>query len=410
MIKINENFLKMQDSYLFSTIAKKVAKYQEEHPDKKIIKLGIGDVTKPIVPKVLEQMKKAVEEEGAGNTFRGYGPEQGYDFLRNAIVKYDYEKRGVKIDPDEVFVSDGAKCDCGNIVDLFDVDNKVAITDPVYPVYLDTNVMSGRSGKFKDGKYQNIIYMPVTEENNFIPELPKEIPDIIYLCFPNNPTGTVLTKEELKVWVDYAKKNKSIILYDAAYCEFISNKDIPKSIYEVEGAREVAIEFKSFSKTAGFTGVRCGYAVIPKTVYAYDEKGNKVLVNKLWNRRQCTKFNGTPYITQRGAEAVYTKEGQKEIRENIEYYKENARIILEGLREIKIKAYGGINSPYVWLKTPNKMKSWEFFDILLEEANVVGTPGEGFGPSGEGYFRLTAFGTRENTIEAMERIKKLNIN
>lgn len=408
MIKINENFEKLQDSYLFSTIAKKVAEFQKKNPNKKIIKLGIGDVTRPIPKVCIEAMKKAADELGNEETFRGYGPEQGYDFLRKAIKENEYND--LKINEDEIFISDGAKCDTGNIVDIFSKENKVAITDPVYPVYLDTNVMSGRSGKFKDGKYQNIIYMPVTEENNFIPELPKEIPDIIYLCFPNNPTGTVLTKDELKVWVDYAKKNKSIILYDAAYCEFISNKNIPKSIYEVEGAREVAIEFKSFSKTAGFTGVRCGYAVIPKTVYAYDEKGNKVLVNKLWNRRQCTKFNGTPYITQRGAEAVYTKEGQKEIRENIEYYKENARIILEGLKEIKIKAYGGINSPYVWLKTPNKMKSWEFFDILLEEANVVGTPGEGFGPSGEGYFRLTAFGTRENTIEAMERIKKLNIN
>ena len=408
MIKINENFENLQDSYLFSTIAKKVAEFQKKNPNKKIIKLGIGDVTRPIPKVCIEAMKKAADELGNEETFRGYGPEQGYDFLRKAIKENEYND--LKIDEDEIFISDGAKCDTGNIVDIFSKENKVAITDPVYPVYLDTNVMSGRSGEFKDGKYQNIIYMPVTEENNFIPELPKEVPDIIYLCFPNNPTGTVLTKDELKVWVDYAKKNKSIILYDAAYCEFISNKDIPKSIYEVEGAREVAIEFKSFSKTAGFTGVRCGYAVIPKTVYAYDEKGNKVLVNKLWNRRQCTKFNGTPYITQRGAEAVYTKEGQKEIRENIEYYKENARIILEGLREIKIKAYGGINSPYVWLKTPNKMKSWEFFDILLEEANVVGTPGEGFGPSGEGYFRLTAFGTRENTIEAMERIKKLNIN
>ncbi len=408
MIKINENFEKLQDSYLFSTIAKKVAEFQKKNPNKKIIKLGIGDVTRPIPKVCIEAMKKAADELGNEETFRGYGPEQGYDFLRKAIKENEYND--LKINEDEIFISDGAKCDTGNIVDIFSKENKVAITDPVYPVYLDTNVMSGRSGKFKDGKYQNIIYMPVTEENNFIPELPKEIPDIIYLCFPNNPTGTVLTKEELKVWVDYAKKNKSIILYDAAYCEFISDKNIPKSIYEVEGAREVAIEFKSFSKTAGFTGVRCGYAVIPKTIYAYDETGNKILVNKLWNRRQCTKFNGTPYITQRGAEAVYTKEGQKEIRKNIEYYKENARIILEGLKEIKIKAYGGINSPYVWLKTPNNMKSWEFFDMLLEEANVVGTPGEGFGPSGEGYFRLTAFGTRENTIEAMERIKKLNIN
>jgi len=408
MIKINENFLKMQDSYLFSTIAKKVAKYQEEHPDKKIIKLGIGDVTKPIVPKVLEQMKKAVEEEGAGNTFRGYGPEQGYDFLRNAIVKYDYEKRGVKIDPDEVFVSDGAKCDCGNIVDLFDVDNKVAITDPVYPVYLDTNIMSGRTGKYNEetGKYEGIIYIPCIAENNFTPELPKEVPDMIYLCFPNNPTGTVISKEELAKWVKYAKENNSIILYDAAYEAFITEDDIPHTIYEIDGAKEVAIEFKSFSKTAGFTGIRCAYTIVPKELKVKASNGEEVSLNKMWNRRQCTKFNGVSYVTQRGAEAVYSEEGQKEIRENIKYYLENAKIIREGLDEVGIEYYGGINSPYIWLKVPNNMKSWDFFDLLLEKANVVGTPGVGFGPSGEGYFRLTAFGERKNTEEAMKRIKE----
>ena len=407
MIKINENFEKIEASYLFSTVAKKVAEFQKNNPDKKIIKLGIGDVTRPLPKVCINAMKKAADEMGDAATFRGYGPEQGYDFLRNAIVENEY--KGLGIEADEIFVSDGAKCDCGNIVDLFAKDNKVAVTDPVYPVYVDTNVMSGRKGKYKDGKYEGLIYMPMTEENNFKPELPKEVPDIIYLCFPNNPTGAVLTKEELKVWVDYAKENKSIILFDAAYCAFISEHNIPKSIYEVEGAKDVAIEFKSYSKTAGFTGVRCGYVVIPKTVYGYDEEGKKVELNKLWNRRTCTKFNGTPYITQRGAEAIYTEEGQKEIKENIDYYKENAKIILEGLKEIGIKAYGGVNSPYVWLKTPNNMKSWDFFDMLLEKANVVGTPGEGFGPSGEGYFRLTAFGTKENTIEAMERIKeKLN--
>ena len=408
MIKINENFLKMQDSYLFSTIAKKVAKYQEEHPDKKIIKLGIGDVTKPLVPKVLEQMKKAVEEEGVSNTFRGYGPEQGYDFLRNAIVKYDYEKRGVKIEPDEVFVSDGAKCDCGNIVDLFDVDNKVAITDPVYPVYLDTNIMSGRTGKYNEetGKYEGIIYIPCTAENNFTPELPKEVPDMIYLCFPNNPTGTVISKEELAKWVKYAKENNSIILYDAAYEAFITEEGIPHTIYEIDGAKEVAIEFKSYSKTAGFTGVRCGYVVIPKELKGKTKSGEEVSLNKLWNRRTCTKFNGTPYITQRAAEATYTEEGKKQIKENINYYLENARIIREGLDEVGIEYYGGINSPYIWLKVPNNMKSWDFFDLLLEKANVVGTPGVGFGPSGEGYFRLTAFGERKNTEEAMKRIKE----
>ena len=407
MIKINENFEKIQASYLFSTVAKKVAEFQKNNPDAKIIKLGIGDVTRPLPKVCINAMKKATDEMEKAETFRGYGPEQGYDFLRNAIVENEY--KGLGIEADEIFVSDGAKCDCGNIVDLFAKDNKVAVTDPVYPVYVDTNVMSGRTGKYKDGKYEGLIYMPMTEENNFKPELPKEVPDIIYLCFPNNPTGTVLTKDELKVWVDYAKENKSIILFDAAYCAFISEPNIPKSIYEVEGAKDVAIEFKSYSKTAGFTGVRCGYAVIPKTVYGYDDEGKKVELNKLWNRRTCTKFNGTPYITQRGAEAIYTEEGQKEIKENIDYYKENAKIILEGLKEIGIKAYGGVNSPYVWLKTPNNMKSWDFFDMLLEKANVVGTPGEGFGPSGEGYFRLTAFGTKENTIEAMERIKeKLN--
>ena len=404
MIKINENFEKIKVSYLFSTVAKKVAEFQKNNPDAKIIKLGIGDVTRPLPKVCIEAMKKAADEMGNAATFRGYGPEQGYDFLRNAIVENEY--KGLGIETDEIFVSDGAKCDCGNIVDIFALNNKVAVTDPVYPVYVDTNVMSGRTGSYKDGKYEGLIYMPMTAENNFKPELPKEVPDIIYLCFPNNPTGTVLTKDELKVWVDYAKKNKSIILFDSAYCAFISEPNIPKSIYEVEGAKDVAIEFKSYSKTAGFTGVRCGYVVIPKTVYGYDEEGKKVELNKLWNRRTCTKFNGTPYITQRGAEAIYTEEGQKEIKENIDYYKENAKIILEGLKEIGIKAYGGVNSPYVWLKTPNNMKSWDFFDMLLEKANVVGTPGEGFGPSGEGYFRLTAFGTKENTIEAMERIKK----
>ena len=408
MIKINENFLKMQDSYLFSTIAKKVAKYQEENPDKKVIKLGIGDVTRPIVPKVLEQMKKAVDEVGNSSTFRGYGPEQGYDFLRDAIVKYDYKTRGVNIDSDEVFVSDGAKCDCGNIVDLFGVDNKVAITDPVYPVYLDTNIMSGRTGKYnkKTGKYEGIIYIPCTAENNFVPELPKEVPDMIYLCFPNNPTGTVLKKEELAKWVKYAKENKSIILFDSAYEAFITEKDIPHTIYEIEGAKEVAIEFRSFSKTAGFTGIRCAYTVVPKELIIESSNGEKVSLNKLWNRRQCTKFNGVSYITQRGAEAVYTEEGQKEIKENIKYYLDNAKIIREGLDKAGIKYYGGINSPYVWLKVPNNMKSWDFFDLLLEKANVVGTPGVGFGPSGEGYFRLTAFGERENTEEAMKRIKE----
>ena len=408
MVKINENFLKMEDSYLFSTVANKVSKYQQDNPDKNIIKLGIGDVTKPIANKIIEQMKKAVDELGKSNTFRGYGPEQGYEFLRKAIVKYDYDRRGIQILPDEVFISDGSKCDCGNIVDLFDINNKIAITDPVYPVYLDTNIISGRTGKYntETGRYDGVIYIPCTYENDFIPELPQEIPDIIYLCFPNNPTGTVISKEELARWVKYAKENNSIILYDAAYEAFITEENIPHTIYEIEGAKEVAIEFKSFSKTAGFTGIRCAYTIVPKELKIKLNNGKEVSLNKLWNRRQCTKFNGVSYITQRAAEAIYTEEGQKEIKENIKYYLENAKIIREGLDEVGIQYCGGINSPYIWIKVPNNMKSWEFFDMLLEKANIVGTPGVGFGPSGEGYFRLTAFGERKNTEEAMKRIKE----
>lgn len=409
MIKINENFLELQDSYLFATIAKKVAEFSKENPDKKIIKLGIGDVTRPIPEVVLDAMKKATDELGNGATFRGYGPEQGYDFLREKIRDCDYKSRGVEIDTDEIFVSDGAKCDCGNIVDIFAIDNKVAITDPVYPVYLDTNVMSGRSGKYnlEDGKYENIVYIPATSENGFVPELPKEKVDMIYLCYPNNPTGTTLNKEQLKAWIDYAKENKSIILFDSAYEAFISDEDVPHSIYEIEGAKDVAIEFRSFSKTAGFTGIRCAYIVVPKELKGYTESGEEVELNKLWNRRQCTKFNGVSYVTQRAAEAVYSEEGQKQIKENIDYYKENARIIKNGLEEAGYTVYGGVNSPYVWLKLPDGVKSWDFFDKLLKEANVVGTPGVGFGPSGEGYFRLTGFGTKENTIEAIERIKNM---
>ena len=396
---VNENFLELQDSYLFSTIAKKVAlqpkKYTKENPDKKIIKLGIGDVTKPIVPACINAMHKAVDEIGTQEGFKGYGPEQGYEFLRKAIVENDYKPRNIQISEDEVFVSDGAKCDCGNIVDIFAKENVVAITDPVYPVYLDTNIMSGRK----------IVYLPVKEENGFKPELPKEKVDMIYLCFPNNPTGTILEKEELKKWIDYAKENKSIILYDAAYEAFISEDNIPHSIYEIEGAKDVAIEFKSYSKTAGFTGVRCAYVVIPKSVKGYTKEGNQIELNKLWNRRTCTKFNGVSYIVQRAAEATYSEQGKKEIEQNINYYLENAKIIKQGLESAGFTCYGGINSPYIWLKVPKNMTSWEFFDKLLEEVNVVGTPGSGFGTNGEGYFRLTAFGTKENTLEAIERIK-----
>ncbi|MCI8655154.1 MAG: LL-diaminopimelate aminotransferase [Clostridia bacterium] len=397
MSLINENFLNLEDSYLFSTIAKKVAKFTSENPDKKVIKLGIGDVTRPIVPACLEAIHKAVEEIGTEQGFKGYGPEQGYQFLRKAIIENDYNARNIEIEEDEVFVSDGAKCDCGNIVDIFAKENKVAITNPVYPVYLDTNVMSGR----------NVTYLPVTAKNDFIPELPKERVDMIYLCFPNNPTGTVLKKEQLAKWVNYAKENKSIILYDAAYEAFISEEDVPHSIYEIEGAKEVAIEFKSFSKTAGFTGLRCAYVIVPKELKGYTKNGEQVSFNKLWNRRTCTKFNGVSYIVQKAAEATYSKEGKQQIRENIEYYMANAKIIKEGLEKAGFICYGGVNSPYVWLKTPNEMKSWDFFDKLLNEVAVVGTPGVGFGECGEGYFRLTAFGTKESTNEAVERIVKL---
>jgi LL-diaminopimelate aminotransferase len=409
MIKINENFLKLQDSYLFSTIAKKVAEFQKENPDAKIIKLGIGDVTRPIAKSVITAMEKAVQEMGDSETFRGYGPEQGYDFLRNKIVEVDYQKLGVEISPDEVFISDGAKCDCGNIVDIFGINNKVAITDPVYPVYLDTNVMSGRTGNYNSetGKYEKIIYIPATAENGFVPSLPEEIPDMIYLCYPNNPTGTTLSKEELTKWVAYAKEHKAIILFDAAYEAFIREENVPHSIYEIEGAKEVAIEFRSFSKTAGFTGLRCAYMVVPKALVGYTENGQEISLHSLWNRRHGTKFNGVSYPIQRAAEAVYSEEGQKEIKENIDYYLENAKTIKEGLQEAGFTVFGGVNSPYVWLKVPDGMTSWEFFDILLKKANVVGTPGVGFGPSGEGYFRLTGFGTKENTIKAIERIKEI---
>ena len=409
MIKINENFLELQESYLFATIAQKVAKYSKENPDKKIIKLGIGDVTRPIPEVVLQAIHKATDEQASSETFRGYGPEQGYEFLREKIKEYDYKSRNVDIDIDEIFVSDGAKCDCGNIVDILAQDNKVAITDPVYPVYLDTNVMSGRSGKYdkETGKYENIVYIPATSENNFVPELPKEKVDIIYLCYPNNPTGTTLTKEQLETWVKYAKENKALILFDAAYEAFITDENVPHSIYEIKGAKEVAIEFRSYSKTAGFTGMRCAFIVVPKELKGFTKSGEEVSINKLWNRRHCTKFNGVSYIVQRAAEAVYTEEGRKQIKENIDYYKENARIIKQGLEEAGYTVYGGVNSPYVWLQLPDGMKSWDFFDMLLEKANVVGTPGSGFGPSGEGYFRLTAFGSAENTKKALERIKAL---
>lgn len=406
MITINENFLKLQESYLFVTIADKVKKYQEQNPEKEIIKLGIGDVTRPIPKAVADAMKKAVDEMLDTKTFRGYGPEVGYDFLKEKIIENDYKKRGINFENCEVFISDGIGTDIGNVVDVFAKYNTVAITDPVYPAYLDTNVMSGRSGYFEDGKYEGIMYVKVNAENNFIPKLPEEPIDMIYLCFPNNPTGTVISKEELKKWVDYARKNKSIILYDGAYEAYIQDENIPHSIYEIEGAKEVAIEFRSYSKSAGFTGIRCGYTVVPKELMGYTKEGKGISINKLWNRRQSTKSNGVSYITQRGAEAVYTKEAQKEIKENIQYYMNNTRTIKMGLDEAGFETFGGENAPYVWLKTPNGKKSWDFFDELLENIGVVGTPGVGFGPSGEGYFRLTGFGTKENTEKAVRKIKE----
>jgi len=407
MSYVNEYFLDLQQSYLFSTIAKKVEAYTKQHPDTSVIKLGIGDVTLPLAKTVVEAMKKAVEEMGTKDGFMGYGPEQGYAFLREKIAEEEYAKRGVSISSEEIFISDGSKCDCGNIVDIFAKENKIAITDPVYPVYVDTNVMAGRAGAWdeKRGVYENIVYLPVTAENDFKPELPKEKVDIIYLCFPNNPTGTTLDKAELKKWVEYAKENHAVILYDAAYEAFITKEDIPHSIYEIEGAKEVAIEFRSFSKTAGFTGVRCAYIVVPEELKGYTKEGKEVALKDLWNRRHCTKFNGVSYIVQRGAEAIYTPEGRAEIAQNIAYYLENAHYIKENLQRMGFTVFGGENSPYVWLKVPEGLSSWEFFDALLEKANVVGTPGSGFGPHGEGYFRLTGFGTKESTVEAIRRIE-----
>ncbi len=403
MIKINENYLKLPGSYLFSAIAKKVNEYSAAHPDKKIIRLGIGDVTRPLPKAVIEAMHKAVDEMADAATFRGYGPEQGYDFLRNAIAENDYKARGVDISPEEIFVSDGAKSDCGNIGDIFGVDNVVAVCDPVYPVYVDTNAMAGRAGDYdpKTETWTNLVYMPCLEENGFMPQLPERTPDIIYLCFPNNPSGAAIGYEELRKWVEYARANGAVILYDAAYEAYIT-ENLPHSIFEIEGAKECAIEFRSFSKNAGFTGTRCAFTVIPKELKVGD-----VSVASLWNRRHTTKFNGVPYIVQRGAEAVYSPEGKAQVRELVDFYMNNARVIREGLAQAGFSVSGGVNSPYVWMKVPEGMTSWDFFDELLDKANVVGTPGSGFGPSGEGYFRLTGFGSAEATVEAIERIKNV---
>ena len=407
MLQINEDFLKLYDNYLFADIAKKVHTFRNQHPDLSVISLGIGDVTQPLPPASIEAMLKALTEMGTPVTFRGYGPEQGYDFLRKAILQNDYETRGVQLELHEIFISDGAKSDCGNIGDILGIQNTVAITDPVYPVYIDSNVMSGRAGVWENGRWSRINYLPCNQENRFIPSLPAQPADIIYLCYPNNPTGTVLTKEELQKWVNYALEHQSLILYDAAYEAYIQETDIPHSIYELEGARRCAIELRSFSKTAGFTGVRCGYTVIPQELTATTSSGEKIKLNALWNRRQCTKFNGTSYITQRGAEAIYTSEGKQQVRKTIDYYMANARTMKTALQRMGYDVTGGENAPYLWVKTPDNLSSWQFFDHLLNQAQVIVTPGVGFGPSGEGYVRLTAFGKQEDCIAALQKIKKL---
>ena len=406
MALVNEHFLKLQSSYLFSDIAKKVNSFKVTHPKNKIIRMGIGDVTQPLAPAVIEAMHKAVDEMAHKETFHGYGPEQGYSFLIDAIIKNDYESLGVFIEPGEVFISDGAKSDCGNIGDMLRHDNSIGVTDPVYPVYIDSNVMAGRTGICMGGKWTDVVYIPCTADNGFVPQLPSRRVDIIYLCYPNNPTGTTLTKEELKKWVNYALENDAIIMYDSAYEAYIKEANVPHSIYEIKGAKKVAIEFRSFSKTAGFTGVRCGYTIVPKELNAFTLSGEAVSLNKLWLRRQCTKFNGTSYITQRGAEAIYSPVGKTQVRTTIDYYMKNASIMKEGLEQCGLKVYGGINAPYLWVKAPDGLTSWKFFEKLLYEVYIVSTPGVGFGPSGEGYLRLTAFGDRSETIEAIERIKK----
>lgn len=406
MALVNEHFLKLPNNYLFSDIAKKVNAFKVSHPQKDLIRLGIGDVTQPLPQASIEAMHKAVDELASKETFRGYGPEQGYDFLIDAILKNDYASRGVHLESGEIFVSDGTKSDIGNIGDILRHDNSIGVTDPIYPVYIDSNVMCGRTGVLEDGRWSNVVYLPCLSENDFIPAIPDRRIDILYLCYPNNPTGTVISKTELKKWVNYALENDTLILYDAAYEAYIQDPDIPHSIYEIKGAKKVAIEFRSFSKTAGFTGVRCGYTVVPKELTAATLEGERIPLNRLWNRRQCTKFNGTSYITQRGAEAIYSPEGKEQIKTTIHYYMTNARIMKEGLESTGLKVFGGENAPYLWVKTPRGISSWKFFEQMLYEANVVGTPGVGFGPSGEGYIWLTAFGKRVDCEEAMKRIRR----
>ncbi len=407
MTHLNDNYLKLPGSYLFAEIAHRIGAFRESNPDADIIRLGIGDVTRPLPAAVIAALHRAVEEQSTCGGFRGYGPERGYPFLVDAIIANDFAPLGIHLDEDEIFVSDGAKCDVANFQELLAQDSVIAVTDPVYPVYVDSNVMAGRAGILQDnGMWSNLVYLPCTAENAFRPDLPERRPDVIYLCFPNNPTGTALTRAQLQVWVDYAREQECLILFDAAYEAFITEPDIPHSIYELDGAKEVAVEFRSYSKTAGFTGLRCAYVVVPKEVRARSADGERHPLNPLWNRRQTTKYNGCPYIVQRAAEAIYSPEGKREVRESIACYMENAGIIRQGLSEAGISCYGGINSPYIWLKTPGDMDSWSFFDLLLRELHIVGTPGAGFGPSGEGYFRLTAFGSRDNTLAAMERIRQ----
>lgn len=407
MTTINDNYLKLKAGYLFPEIARRVNAFAQAHPDANIIRLGIGDVTEPLPATCRQAMVQAVEDMGDRSTFKGYGPEQGYSWLRDKIAAYDFQVRGCDIDGSEIFVSDGAKCDTGNILDIFGKNNIIAVTDPVYPVYVDTNVMAGHTGDINDkGEYEGLVYLPMTAENNFTPPIPSTKVDLIYLCFPNNPTGATATKENLKAWVDYARANQSIILFDAAYEAFISDTSLPHSIYEIEGAKDCAIEFRSFSKTAGFTGTRCAFTVVPKTLTAKAADNSDVELWKLWNRRQSTKFNGVSYIVQRGAEAIYSEQGRAEVKALVSFYLENAKIICEQLTAAGLTVYGGKNAPYVWVKTPNGLSSWDFFDKLLHNVNVVGTPGSGFGAAGEGYFRISAFNSRENVEEAMKRIRE----
>lgn len=410
MIHVNDNFTLLSASYLFSEVARRVASFKESHPKgERVISMGIGDVTRPLCRRAVEGMLEGVLDESSAATFHGYGPEQGYEFLRQAIVENDYRARGIDVDVDEVFVSDGAKSDTGNIGDILSGDCTVAVTDPVYPVYVDTNVMAGRAGeRGADGRWSRLEYLPCTPANGFVPALPTGTPNIVYLCYPNNPTGTTLTRAQLKKWVDWALEHGSLILFDSAYEAYITEENVPHSIYEIDGARECAIEFRSFSKTAGFTGIRCGYTVVPRTLKGVDSRGGEVSLNGLWNRRQCTKFNGASYVSQRAAAALYTPEGKEQVRATIDYYMANAAILREGLKGAGLTAVGGVNAPYIWISTPGGMPSWDFFNLLLDRCRVVGTPGVGFGPSGEGCFRLTAFGTREDTSEAVERISKLS--